>query len=1641
MPTLLQSIQQSDITALQELLQSDVDVNQPCSNGELPLKIAVQQLFYGDVDVAKATQVIDLLLAAGADPNKVLFKIGYREETESLLHFLCRQGKSETNFFDKLLHGDQKKDPAKQTLQVKHRELALELIKKLFAAKHKIDLNSRNKNNETPLYCAVDSSNIPLARWLLGNGAKADTRDLYGRTVLHVAVDGEVETTLIDTLLEQKLDINAVDNNGDMPLDTVQNPDLILFLLKRGAKTKRLGRDCLSFFHIAQQHNHTALIDYLFTQGLATYCNQYHKTALHQTDDYELLARLLKNGAGKNLQGQIFFDLFDHWFAAFRPITDGRKTQRHLELLREYKADFCVIDKDNNTLLHNHFWNGITLCQFLLNNGVAINAQNKTKQTVLHKAVNIFHSDCFALLLAKSADATLLDGNGLTALEYIKYSFVYGGDFNTKQAITILTQLLAKYPAQKCPANAADLLLIAVHCDHLPFIKDLHARGASLWEKSKNDWPVSQLMVQQNRVELMQWMLTTLKAHPQRAQVLIDLLFEAVKSYRPEMIKLFIQEGVEFTKLNGKGENILGMFVESLAGNPMDTREPQQYAKDAEQTFSILLESKLDVNQKNRRGQTALQQLLERYREHCWSWAKALLDKGAVIPSGFQYFHCLAIMAATNRDDKTLADIVQQCPQQNKSLLLAQLARFAIAKVDTALLDQLQKLGLKFNEPLLDTANNTKRYLIDAVLTPTHSFINFGRDEKEPDAAQREINQQKVLVYFLKQNTPLHYPMVKESYPPAQSVLHVAAERGWVEVLTLLLQPACGFRVDQCQASFERETPLQLAVKNRRLAAAQFLIQQGANPLVKTREGKTLLHIACKNGDIVMVEWLLSLKKIDIAVHSAEGFFSSSAVQVAAYYQDKTIAGQLVELFIAQGAPVDVWLLILLISQQLPETLLHKVLAKLSDQVLLENRLLHHAVAANYVLACQLLLKRCPALIKTINTRGRTPLHLATVPDRQAIFALLQRAGADPLQRDYEGYDVNTHALCHGTASDQKNSIDSSAFKQLRASLLEEKEFASGNQEALFSLSLYCFNLINLFTTKEAALRYIQTHRSAQSRQPIHDLCQFQLPVVHTAWTKKFWADLLLKHGLKAAEYLPWAARIEQILQRAPRSWEEIVATAKQITYARETEHPPMAQLFKEHKVPEAAFNRVLAVYPKDEKRQHHLPDIYIDGKEFKQEQYYLKKLPPQDLRGFILGKFTRCCQLVGGQGEACAMHGMLSPYGGFYVIFERQQDMTAYRNIREAISLKKFLQSFQEKSRRQKYRQICNDIKTELQRDQKNTITDDLILKTLRVRLTKNLPKDSPNDEIVAQSWAWISQQGSLILDSWERTQARYDVLCIPFLEKLAEQAVNKYGFKCVLLGKGGQTPADLKLDTLKQAETPRDYFDYRDSQEQYVMRAREPVHTKTATIANASFFKTAVLTSDNPGFSLTEMDNLLGKELTMQPRIQLFSAMDLTRRDEKQIGKHLREATSVEQWQRQGKSMCILPFLTREYFWTALIVEAIESTTKDKQFLFTYLDFAARRLPEEISFYQAGITTTQINTLPVVYNEDATQSGIWLLETLRHIAATGRITIPVQNIIYKRAETIMTILNAAGLRLENSSNPIGLVLEYSDLPVLKFN
>src|SRR5258707_4684051 len=80
-----------------------------------------------------------------------------------------------------------------------------------------IDLSTKNKPGETPLYVAAEKGQLEMAKLLIARGADAKAQTPNGESVLHAAAMIE-SMALMTALIEAGADRKSADNDGETPL-------------------------------------------------------------------------------------------------------------------------------------------------------------------------------------------------------------------------------------------------------------------------------------------------------------------------------------------------------------------------------------------------------------------------------------------------------------------------------------------------------------------------------------------------------------------------------------------------------------------------------------------------------------------------------------------------------------------------------------------------------------------------------------------------------------------------------------------------------------------------------------------------------------------------------------------------------------------------------------------------------------------------------------------------------------------------------------------------------------------------------------------------------------------------------------------------------------------------------------------------------------------------------------------------------------------------------------------------------------------------------------------------------------------------------------------------------------------------------
>src|SRR5258706_5946880 len=136
-----------------------------------------------------------------------------------------------------------------------------------------IDLSTKNRLGETPLYVAAEKGQLEMARLLIAKGAGAKAQTPNGESVLHAAAMIE-SMALMTALIEAGADKDSANNDGETPLHWAAMTGTFLAvkaLADAGAdldvQDVRLANTAL---HAAVSHDHIVMIHYLISKNVRT---------------------------------------------------------------------------------------------------------------------------------------------------------------------------------------------------------------------------------------------------------------------------------------------------------------------------------------------------------------------------------------------------------------------------------------------------------------------------------------------------------------------------------------------------------------------------------------------------------------------------------------------------------------------------------------------------------------------------------------------------------------------------------------------------------------------------------------------------------------------------------------------------------------------------------------------------------------------------------------------------------------------------------------------------------------------------------------------------------------------------------------------------------------------------------------------------------------------------------------------------------------------------------------------------------------------------------------------------------------------------------------------------------------------------
>ena len=417
----------------------------------------------------------------------------------------------------------------------------------------------------------------------------------------------------------------------------------------------------------------------------------------------------------------------------------------------------------------------------------------------------------------------------------------------------------------------------------------------------------------------------------------------------------------------------------------------------------------------------------------------------------------------------------------------------------------------------------------------------------------------------------------------------------------------------------------------------------------------------------------------------------------------------------------------------------------------------------------------------------------------------------------------------------------------------------------------------------------------------LHDILLLPIPTNDPPFADlPGWRQFIQKNAT-ALEFFQEGPAIEKKLKElegrfVPNTTQEAQEISAKISYKRAGENMRLAKLYKQLHKSEESFNKTLEI-DKRRKKKDNLPNVSVSGATVNPAfaGYHLVKLPINDPRAYVLGDITGCCQSIDGHSERCVIDGVTRENNGFYVLLKGKPNANPL---------------------------IGGQINDE-------------------------------NFTIVGQGYAWLSQGGNFVFDSWENLRPEADdKVIVPMLKKMAQDVTEQNeDIVRVTIGISEKTPKAFQEQPVANPEKIAEGFQYGDSQKQCLVYLDEVKLSKM----KASFINKHALLGHSIWKSPDEFEQVLD---TLSSRRE-FQAMEALCLDE----------SLIQTWKNAGIDTGIKSLLQSEGCLNGLyLLQQIGMLTPEM--ISALLDAQKIRWKSLSNFFSAIQTLNRLN--PNLINTD---------------------------------------------------------------------
>ncbi|XP_046337772.2 ankyrin repeat domain-containing protein 17-like [Haliotis rufescens] len=900
--------------------------------------------------------VVELLVSKGADVSFLDKGHG------TLLHFACRGGNVEVVKFVLSLgmlsinsRGWKKMTPVMTAADKGHKEVVELLVSK------GADVSLLDKGHDTLLHLACKGGNVEVVKFVLSLGMLSiNSRGWQEMTPVMLAADkGHKE--VVELLVSKGADVSLLDKGHDTLLHLAckgGNVEVVKFVLSLGMQSiNSRGWQEMTPVMLAADKGHKEVVELLVSKGAdVSLLDKGHDTLLHlacKGGNVEVVKFVLSLGM-QSINSRGWQEMTPVMLAADK----GHKEV--VELLVSKGADVSLLDKGHGTLLHLACKGGnVEVVKFVLSLGMlSINSRGWQEMTPVMLAADKGHKEVVELLVSKGADVSLLDKGHGTLLHFA----CRGGNVEVVKFVLSLGMLSINSRGWKKMTP----VMLAANKGHKEVVELLVSKGADVSLLDKGHDTLLHLACKGGNVEVVKFVLSLgMQSINSRGWKKMTPVMLAADKGHKEVVELLVSKGADVSLLDKGHDTLLHFacrggnvevvkFVLSLGMLSINSRgwkkmTPVMLAanKGHKEVVELLVSKGADVSLLDKGHDTLLH----------------LACKGGNVEV-VKFVLSLGMQSINSRGWKKMTPVMLAADKGHKEVVELLVSKGA----DVSLLD-------KGHDTLLHLAcKGGNVEVVKFVLSLGMLSIN-SRGWKKMTPVMLAANKGHKEVVELLVSKGADVSLLDKGH---DTLLHLACKGGNVGVVKFVLSLGM---LSINSRGWKKMTPVMLAANKGHKEVVELLVSKGADVSLLDKGHDTLLHLACKGGNVEVVKFVLSLGMQSI---NSRGWQEMTPVMLAA---DKGYK-EVVELLVSKGADVS-------LLDKGHDTLLHLACKGGNVEVV------------KFVLSLGML---------SINSRGwqeMTPVMLAADKGHKEVVELLVSKGADVSLLD-KGHDTLLHFACRG---------------------------------------------------------------------------------------------------------------------------------------------------------------------------------------------------------------------------------------------------------------------------------------------------------------------------------------------------------------------------------------------------------------------------------------------------------------------------------------------------------------------------------------------------------------------------------------------------------------------------------------------------